>query len=567
MLRHSFIRPGSLLGPCTPALWHLSRHVSVLSGEDNECLHGFRNGTIVPRVVPFQIGLRQAQLAFEEWQQSHWLAPSKLLHRGLISMHAALLPFWLFEATVHVEYTGQLGFPIDHKSMVWKDTHWRVRGFREYPWTLSSMQVYASYKYRRDLAEAAKVTGIMGRSRQLKRSEAEHLLADEVGWGDGGEADVALDPPTVRQAIGWSFALRNIRRMEAEEAAEQLRRETGAESVRNVKVRVRTVRRRARLLYLPAYVADYKFGEAFNAHGERRPQRFKAIVSGMDASRIAAERHFSPHKVQAAAAGAMALIGVAAGAVELGNNGSPQLLSATSAFSVFMVCSAAGLAARMSTQLMRERQEQERLAAEEMDFERIMGWGLGPMDALDKEQDDMREASEWTRWQEADKWSWDEAKRQRWAEGLWRHQQKRRLDRAALRTKLAAQEARQKLEAQFEARRRAKWGQSSHHSAWQAGQGSAVGSSGYGAGRRDFLGYYAMLGLDVEAGAGVSEGDVKKAFRQAALRWHPDRQKSADEQGRRKAQERFQQLKTAYEVLRNPELRREYDNGRMAEAA
>ncbi len=42
---------------------------------------------------------------------------------------------------------------------------------------------------------------------------------------------------------------------------------------------------------------------------------------------------------------------------------------------------------------------------------------------------------------------------------------------------------------------------------------------------------------------------------------------SADEQGRRKAQERFQQLKTAYEVLRNPELRREYDNGRMAEAA
>ena len=58
----------------------------------------------------------------------------------------------------------------------------------------------------------------------------------------------------------------------------------------------------------------------------------------------------------------------------------------------------------------------------------------------------MREATEWTRWQEADKWSWDEAKRQRWAEGLWRHQQKRRLDRAALRAKIAAQEARQKLE-------------------------------------------------------------------------------------------------------------------------
>ena len=61
-------------------------------------------------------------------------------------------------------------------------------------------------------------------------------------------------------------------------------------------------------------------------------------------------------------------------------------------------------------------------------------------------EQEVREATEWTRWQEADKWSWDEAKRQRWAEGLWRHQQKRRIDRAALRRKLAAAEARQKLE-------------------------------------------------------------------------------------------------------------------------
>jgi hypothetical protein len=47
-------------------------------------------------------------------------------------------------------------------------------------------------------------------------------------------------------------------------------------------------------------VADYTFGEVFNVHGERRPQRFQAIVSGIDARSIAAERHFSPHKVTAA---------------------------------------------------------------------------------------------------------------------------------------------------------------------------------------------------------------------------------------------------------------------------
>jgi hypothetical protein len=41
----------------------------------------------------------------------------------------------------------------------------------------------------------------------------------------------------MRQAVAWSFALRGIRRSEAHEAAEQLRRETGAEAVRDVKAR------------------------------------------------------------------------------------------------------------------------------------------------------------------------------------------------------------------------------------------------------------------------------------------------------------------------------------------
>ena len=35
---------------------------------------------------------------------------------------------------------GSLGFPLDHKTLTWRDTHWRERGFREYPWTLRAMQ-------------------------------------------------------------------------------------------------------------------------------------------------------------------------------------------------------------------------------------------------------------------------------------------------------------------------------------------------------------------------------------------------------------------------------------------
>ena len=47
----------------------------------------------------------------------------------------------------------------------------------------------------------------------------------------------------------------------------------------------------------------------------------------------------------------------------------------------------AGLAARMSTQMRREREEQQRLMQEEADFERIMSLNLGPMKSLDDEQE------------------------------------------------------------------------------------------------------------------------------------------------------------------------------------
>jgi len=35
---------------------------------------------------------------------------------------------------------GLLGYPLDHKTLTWKETHWRTRAYREYPWTLSCMQ-------------------------------------------------------------------------------------------------------------------------------------------------------------------------------------------------------------------------------------------------------------------------------------------------------------------------------------------------------------------------------------------------------------------------------------------
>ena len=67
----------------------------------------------------------------------------------------------------------------------------------------------------------------------------------------------------------------------AEAQTALLKAHPAATEVRDIKVRIKTLRRRARILYLPAYVVDYNFGLSFNSHGERRPKACQAIISGM----------------------------------------------------------------------------------------------------------------------------------------------------------------------------------------------------------------------------------------------------------------------------------------------
>jgi molecular chaperone DnaJ len=62
--------------------------------------------------------------------------------------------------------------------------------------------------------------------------------------------------------------------------------------------------------------------------------------------------------------------------------------------------------------------------------------------------------------------------------------------------------------------------------------------------------YYQILG--VSRGAGVDE--IKKKYRQVALKYHPDRNP-----GDKNAEELFKEAAEAYEVLRDPEKRRLYD--------
>lgn len=62
--------------------------------------------------------------------------------------------------------------------------------------------------------------------------------------------------------------------------------------------------------------------------------------------------------------------------------------------------------------------------------------------------------------------------------------------------------------------------------------------------------YYVVLGIAKNA----SEGDIKKAYRRAAQRHHPDRNPDNAE-----AEEKFKEAKEAYEVLSNAQKRAAYD--------
>ncbi len=61
--------------------------------------------------------------------------------------------------------------------------------------------------------------------------------------------------------------------------------------------------------------------------------------------------------------------------------------------------------------------------------------------------------------------------------------------------------------------------------------------------------YYDVLGVKRDA----SQDDIKRAYRELAMRYHPDRNKSKD------AEEEFKRINEAYAVLSDEEKRRQYD--------
>ena len=67
--------------------------------------------------------------------------------------------------------------------------------------------------------------------------------------------------------------------------------------------------------------------------------------------------------------------------------------------------------------------------------------------------------------------------------------------------------------------------------------------------------YYEVLGVD----KGASEGDIKKAYRKAAMKYHPDKFANASDAEKKDAEEKFKEINEAYQILSDPQKKQQYD--------
>jgi len=234
----------------------------------------------------------QAKQRYLKWQNKNWLTPSNLLAPAKYKLTPVMLPYWLFTLKAKVQYTGTVGLKPksensnasnDDSSLLWKEINWTVLDQNDTKFVpeLPEMQIYASYQHRRDFTEAMK-QGLppLFQAKPLTRTEIEkqeistskEILEDSL---------VALELLEMRKAIAWEFVLRGSQEIATKRAYKRLKEGHQAEKVKNIGVVVSPKYRHATLIYLPAYSLSYVHGETHNVHGERQPQHFSGLISGL----------------------------------------------------------------------------------------------------------------------------------------------------------------------------------------------------------------------------------------------------------------------------------------------
>merc|ERR1711988_999833 len=60
---------------------------------------------------------------------------------------------------------------------------------------------------------------------------------------------------------------------------------------------------------------------------------------------------------------------------------------------------------------------------------------------------------------------------------------------------------------------------------------------------------------------GATEEEIKKAYKKAALKWHPDRHATKGEEGKAEAEKQFKLVNEAYDILSDKKKKQAYDSG------
>merc|ERR1712226_1385551 len=68
--------------------------------------------------------------------------------------------------------------------------------------------------------------------------------------------------------------------------------------------------------------------------------------------------------------------------------------------------------------------------------------------------------------------------------------------------------------------------------------------------------YYKVLGVEKKASA----EEIKKAFRKLSIKWHPDKHQN-DNDDKEEAEKKYREIVEAYDVLKDPKKKEQYDLG------
>lgn len=479
------------------------------------------------------------------------------------------LPFWVGSGSVTVEVRGaevghqhlvtrtdaRTGKPSTQWETVWSRVQVRLAWERLLQPEEEDMQIYASWKYfRRDVQALAPKECV-----KLAQPITPDMLQSsaESGLGARRVGPFTLEPVRARRLL-----MATIESKERRRAEEEIGKLLGASQVRFVDMQctwhgstgtapggwgpsgaAAAAAGRGGLDVMPVYVPAYVFSWW---HGGTKVRTF---VSGVNLA-VSGVHVLDDTKIATVAAAATTSIGLLFGA--------PLPLLFWGGLAVPFI--AAGLVARFWPLLRtmwldvleRTRHRHKFWSTEQHGDYCEADWNAAFVHSFDRYEAQQQHAEQRSSYWQAHK-PWGGADPFADFQDMWKDPFSW-FERMYARQQQQQQGADQQQQQQRGSSRGAEWEQQYKAHRQQARYERSGSASGFRS-SRDPKGYYKTLGVE----PGSTTGEVQAAFRGLALQHHPDRYSSAEDKAA--ATRRFQHITEAYQVLRDPRRRSQYDSG------